>query len=60
MGFWWIVSDLGEFVMGCVLCMDYVFGVGGVLFIFSGLLIVGEIVGGWVESVLDLGIGCGI
>lgn len=59
-GSWWIASDPGELATGRALRTDHVLGVGGASLTLSGLLIAGEIAGGRVESVLDLGTGCGI
>ncbi|WP_090039502.1 MULTISPECIES: methyltransferase [unclassified Leifsonia] len=52
---WWIVSDLGELVLGGPLPEDHVLGVGGASLTLSGLMLQDP-----VESVLDLGTGCGI
>ncbi|MDQ1583902.1 MAG: hypothetical protein QOF36_1956 [Microbacteriaceae bacterium] len=54
-GSWWIVSDLGELMIGAALPEDHVLGVGGASMTLSGLMI-----GTPVESTLDLGTGCGI
>lgn len=52
---WWIASDLGELATGRALRTDHVLGVGGASLTLSGLLIPDQ-----VDSVLDLGTGCGI
>ncbi|WP_348788340.1 methyltransferase [Leifsonia sp. NPDC080035] len=52
---WWIVSDLGELAIGGPLPEDHVLGVGGASMTLSGLMLQRP-----VESVLDLGTGCGI
>lgn len=52
---WWIVSDLGELALGHALPEDHVLGVGGASLTLSGLMLQDP-----VESVLDLGTGCGI
>ncbi|MEJ3405149.1 methyltransferase [Rathayibacter sp. YIM 133350] len=52
---WWIISDLGELVSGGPLRQDHVLGVGGASLTLSGLMFTSA-----VESVLDLGTGCGI
>ena len=54
-GSWWIASDLGELATGRVLRTDHVLGVGGASLTLSGLLLPDP-----VDSVLDLGTGCGI
>ncbi|WP_349897256.1 DUF7059 domain-containing protein [Parafrigoribacterium soli] len=54
-GHWWIASDLGELSSGAALRPDHVLGVGGASMTLSGLMIAET-----VESVLDLGTGCGI
>jgi len=54
-GSWWIASDLGELATGRALRTDHVLGVGGASLTLSGLLIPDP-----VDSVLDLGTGCGI
>ncbi|WP_290806907.1 methyltransferase [Herbiconiux sp.] len=54
-GSWWIVSDLGEGALGRALDEDHVLGVGGASLTLSGLMIPTP-----VDSVLDLGTGCGI
>lgn len=52
---WWIVSDLGEVARRGALLSDHVLGVGGATRTLAGLMIQTG-----VESVLDLGTGCGI
>jgi hypothetical protein len=54
-GSWWIVSDLGEAVLGRALDEDHVLGIGGASTTLSGLMIPTP-----ADSVLDLGTGCGI
>ncbi|MBF4571135.1 methyltransferase [Herbiconiux sp. VKM Ac-1786] len=54
-GSWWIASDLGESVLGRPLDPDHVLGIGGASMTLSGLMIPTP-----VDSVLDLGTGCGI
>ncbi|WP_368496946.1 methyltransferase [Herbiconiux sp. A18JL235] len=54
-GSWWVVSDLGEAVLGRALDKDHVLGIGGASTTLSGLMIPTP-----VDSVLDLGTGCGI
>ncbi|KFF60197.1 SAM-dependent methyltransferase [Cryobacterium sp. MLB-32] len=54
-GSWWIVSDLGELALGHPLGENHVLGVGGASLTLSGLIMPTP-----VESVLDLGTGCGI
>lgn len=54
-GEWWLASDLGELVTGGALRTDHVLGVGGASATLAGLQFPDE-----VESVLDLGTGCGI
>ena len=54
-GSWWIVSDLGEAALGGPIPPDHVLGVGGASTTLAGLM-----VGTKVDSVLDLGTGCGI
>ncbi|MGA1838881.1 methyltransferase [Herbiconiux sp. 11R-BC] len=54
-GSWWIVSDLGEAVLGHALDEDHVLGIGGASTTLSGLMIPTP-----ADSVLDLGTGCGI
>lgn len=54
-GSWWIVSDPGEMVLGRPLDEDHVLGVGGASLTLSGLMLQTE-----VDSILDLGTGCGI
>ncbi|MET0303093.1 MAG: methyltransferase, partial [Microbacteriaceae bacterium] len=52
---WWIVSDLGEIATGGELRTDHVLGVGGASATLSGLQLPDP-----VDSILDLGTGCGI
>ncbi|MBC7725256.1 MAG: methyltransferase [Burkholderiaceae bacterium] len=54
-GSWLIASDLGETVTGAALREDHVLGVGGASSTLASLMIHRQ-----VESVLDLGTGCGI
>ncbi|WP_382304100.1 methyltransferase [Herbiconiux sp. UC225_62] len=54
-GSWWVVSDLGEAVLGRALDEDHVLGIGGASTTLSGLMIPTP-----ADSVLDLGTGCGI
>ncbi|MBG6237643.1 hypothetical protein IWX78_000586 [Mycetocola sp. CAN_C7] len=54
-GSWWIISDLGELVLGRPLGEEHVLGVGGASMTLSGLMMQTP-----VGSVLDLGTGCGI
>jgi len=54
-GSWWIISDLGELALGHPLGESHVLGVGGASLTLSGLMMPTP-----VESVLDLGTGCGI
>lgn len=54
-GSWWIVSDLGELALGRELGEDHVLGVGGASLSLAGLMLQKP-----VQSVLDLGTGCGI
>lgn len=54
-GEWWIASDPGELATGGPLPTDYVLGVGGASTTLAALQFPDE-----VESVLDLGTGCGI
>jgi len=54
-GSWWIASDLGEAALGTAIPATHVLGVGGASVTLSGLMI-----GERVQSVLDLGTGCGI
>jgi len=54
-GEWWIASDLGELALGRAIPENHVLGVGGASLTLSGLMI-----GRPVDSVLDLGTGCGI
>lgn len=52
---WWIASDLGEMTRSGSLREDHVLGIGG-----AGLTLAGLTVRREVDSVLDLGTGCGI
>lgn len=52
---WWIASDLGELALGRALAENHVLGVGGASLTLSSLMMPVA-----VESVLDLGTGCGI
>lgn len=54
-GSWWIASDLGEAALGHAIPEDHVLGVGGASSTLAGMM-----VGERVDSVLDLGTGCGI
>jgi SAM-dependent methyltransferase len=54
-GSWWIASDLGELALGGAIAEKHVLGVGGASVTLSGLMIPDR-----VDSVLDLGTGCGI
>ncbi len=54
-GEWWIASDLGELATGSALRVDHVLGVGGASTTLASLQFPDD-----VESVLDLGTGCGI
>ena len=54
-GSWWVRSDLGELSLGHAVSEDHVLGVGGASLTLSGLMIQEP-----VDSVLDLGTGCGI
>ena len=54
-GSWWIASDLGELALGRALDEDHVLGIGGATTTLTGLMMQRP-----VESVLDLGTGCGI
>ncbi|QNO38397.1 class I SAM-dependent methyltransferase [Protaetiibacter sp. SSC-01] len=54
-GEWWIASDLGELATGAALRVDHVLGVGGASTTLASLQFPDD-----VESVLDLGTGCGI
>jgi methylase of polypeptide subunit release factors len=54
-GSWWVRSDLGELSLGHAVREDHVLGVGGASLTLSGLMMQEP-----VESVLDLGTGCGI
>lgn len=52
---WWIVSDLGELVLGHALPEDHVLGVGGASLTLSSLQLPRS-----ARVALDLGTGCGI
>ncbi|MBN9141408.1 MAG: methyltransferase [Micrococcales bacterium] len=54
-GEWWIASDLGELATGAPLRVDHVLGVGGASTTLAALQFPDD-----VETVLDLGTGCGI
>ena len=54
-GSWWIASDLGEAALRHAIPADHVLGVGGASLTLAGLM-----VGTRVDTVLDLGTGCGI
>ena len=54
-GSWWIASDLGEVALGTAIPEGHVLGVGGASTTLSGLMLQQR-----VDSVLDLGTGCGI
>lgn len=54
-GEWWILSDLGELVLGHALGEHHVLGVGGASMTLSGLMLPTP-----ARRVLDLGTGCGI
>jgi hypothetical protein len=54
-GGWWIASDLGEAALRHAIPENHVLGVGGASLTLAGLM-----VGERVDSVLDLGTGCGI
>ncbi|WP_240034742.1 DUF7059 domain-containing protein [Glaciihabitans arcticus] len=54
-GAWWIASDLGELALGGAIPEHHVLGVGGASTTLSGLMLSEA-----VDSVLDLGTGCGI
>jgi hypothetical protein len=54
-GSWWIVSDLGELVLGHALGENHVLGVGGASLTLAALMIPTP-----VGRALDLGTGCGI
>ena len=54
-GSWWLASDLGELATGEPLRVDHVLGVGGASTTLAALQFPDD-----VESVLDLGTGCGI
>jgi ribosomal protein L11 methyltransferase (prmA) len=52
---WWVASDLGELVTGQALAPDHVLGIGR-----AGLTLAALTPRKPVETVLDLGVGCGI
>ena len=52
---WFVVSDLGELALGTALPPDHVLGVGGASLTLAALIPTEP-----VDSVLDLGTGCGI
>ncbi|WP_104081936.1 methyltransferase [Cryobacterium sp. Y11] len=52
---WWIVSDLGELVLGHPLGESHVLGIGGASLTLSGLMMPRA-----VARALDIGTGCGI
>ncbi len=54
-GEWWLASDLGELALGGALPTDHVLGVGGASMTLARLQFPDD-----VDSVLDLGTGCGI
>jgi len=54
-GSWWIASDLGEVALRHAIPENHVLGVGGASLTLAALM-----VGDKVDSVLDLGTGCGI
>lgn len=54
-GEWWIASDLGELATGGALRVDHVLGVGGASTTLAALQFPDD-----VDTVLDLGTGCGI
>ncbi|GAB2449334.1 methylase of polypeptide subunit release factors [Conyzicola lurida] len=54
-GSWWIASDLGEAALGHAIGENHVLGVGGASTTLAGLML-----GTRVDTVLDLGTGCGI
>lgn len=54
-GSWWIASDLGELALGHAIPEGHVLGIGRASTTLSGLMIADP-----VDSVLDLGTGCGI
>jgi len=54
-GSWWIASDLGEVALRRAIPENHVLGVGGASLTLAGLM-----VGEKVDTVLDLGTGCGI
>jgi hypothetical protein len=54
-GSWWLASDLGEAALRGPIPADHVLGVGGASTTLAGLTITSR-----VDTVLDLGTGCGI
>lgn len=52
---WWVASDLGELALGHAIGPEHVLGIGGASNTLTGLMIDRP-----VDSVLDLGTGCGI
>jgi methylase of polypeptide subunit release factors len=59
-GHWWITSDLGEVSSGAALRPDHVLGIGGASMTLTGLMIAVPVDTVPVNTVLDLGTGCGI